>query len=56
VGQGDVVQESGSALVADMEVVTTGGVGEGAGQEGFADSGWANDEGVEMLVDTFALG
>ena len=35
VGQADVVQESGSALVADVEVVAAASVGEGTGEEGF---------------------
>ncbi len=33
VGQGDVVQEAGGALVADMEVVATARVGKSTGQE-----------------------
>ena len=56
VGQGDVVQESGSALVADMEVVATAGVGEGGGQESFARAGRAKDKDIEMLADPLALG
>jgi len=36
VGQGDVVQEAGSALIADIEVVTAASVGERTGQVSFA--------------------
>jgi len=34
VGESGLVQEAGGALVADMEVVAAGGVGQRAGQEG----------------------
>ena len=50
------MQEAGGALVADIEVVAAGGVGESAGQEGLADAGRAEDEDVEVLVDPLALG
>jgi len=55
-GEGDLVQETGSAQIADGEVVTTGGMGKGRGQEGFADASWAQDEDVEMAADPFRLG
>ena len=56
VGQSGLVQKAGGALVADIEVVAAGGVGESAGQEGLAHTGWAEDEDVEVLTDPFALG
>jgi len=56
VGQADVVQESRSALIADVEVVTAASVGEGTGEEGFSNAGGAEDEDVEMLVDPFTIG
>jgi len=36
--------------------VAAGGVGKGTGQERFADTGGAEDEDVEVLVDPFTLG
>lgn len=56
VGEVDVVQQPGGAVVADRKVVTTSRVGQRASQEGFPDAGRAEDENVEVLVDPLALG
>jgi len=56
VGEGDVMEETRSALVADGEVVAASRMGKGAGQESLADTGGAEDEYVEVLVDPFTLG
>ena len=56
VGESGLVQEAGGALVADIEVVATGGVGQSASQESLTHAGWAKDEDVEVLADPLALG
>ncbi len=56
VGEGGLVQETGSAQIADGKVVTTGRMGKGRGQEGFADAGRAQNEDIEMATDPFTLG
>jgi hypothetical protein len=56
VGEGGLVEKTGGAQIADGKVVTTGGMGKGRGQEGFADAGRAQDEDIEMAADPFTLG
>ena len=56
VGKGDLVEESGGAVIADGEVVTAGRVGQRASEECLPDTGRAEDEDIEVLVDPFALG
>jgi hypothetical protein len=51
-----LVQEAGGAVVADIEVVAAGGVGQSASQESLTHAGWAKDEDVEVLADPLALG
>lgn len=56
VGEGDQVEKAGGALVADGGVVAAGGVGKSTSQERLADTGGAEDDDVEVLVDPLALG
>jgi len=50
------VQEAGGTVVADIEVVAAGDVGQSTGEERLAHAGWAKDKDVEVLADPLALG
>jgi hypothetical protein len=51
-----LVQEAGGTVIADIEVVAAGGVGQSTGQESLAHARWPEDEDVEVLLDPLALG
>jgi hypothetical protein len=55
-GQGHMAQKPRDALVADVNTVAAGGMGERTGQEGLPDAGGATDKNIEVLVAPFALG
>ena len=47
---GDVGQKAWDAEVAGGEAIATGAVGDGTGEEGFADAGGPGDEDIEVVV------
>ena len=53
---GDVGQKAWDAEVAGGEAIATGAVGDGTGEEGFADAGGPGDEDIEVVVDKAASG
>jgi len=55
VREGDVVEETGGALVADGEALTASHVAQGAGEESLPDAGRAQDDDVQVTVDPFTL-
>jgi len=55
VGHGQLMQESGGAVVADGEVMPASGMGERGTQERLADTGRAEDQDVQMVPDPLTL-
>jgi hypothetical protein len=56
VREGEVVEEAGSTLVADGESQTARCVAQSASEKSFSSACGAQNDGVEMAMDPFALG
>lgn len=56
VGQGELLQQAGSALVTHGQVGAAGGVGQDTSEKGLARAGGTENQGVEVLADPLALG
>ena len=56
VREGEIVEEAGSTLVADGESQTARCVAQSASEKSFSSACWAQNDGVEMAMDPFALG
>jgi len=56
VGEGEIVEEAGSTLIADGETQATSRVAQSASEKSFSSACGAQNDGVEMAVYPFALG
>ena len=56
VGQREIGEELGNALIEDRTVVAAGLVAEGTGKPTFADAGWSAQDQIVMRVDPLAAG